>query len=68
MSSASNIPLTYMLLVDGAAYARHGVTGGYVADAGLSLFAGLTLGVLLIRQKRRGSLNPFGIAAADADA
>jgi PAT family beta-lactamase induction signal transducer AmpG len=68
MSSASNIPLTYMLLVDGAAYTRHGVTGSYVADAGVSLFAGLTLGALLIRQKRRGSPNPHRIAAAEMDA
>ena len=65
---ASNIPLTYMLLVDGAAYTRHGVTGSYVADAGVSLFAGLTLGALLIRQKRRGSPNPHRIAAAEMDA
>jgi MFS transporter, PAT family, beta-lactamase induction signal transducer AmpG len=68
MSSASNIPLAYMLLIDGAAYTRHGVTGSYFADAGLSLIASLMLGVLLIRHMRRGSPNPYGLAAADIDA
>jgi MFS transporter, PAT family, beta-lactamase induction signal transducer AmpG len=43
MVSAFNIPLTYMLFVDGAGYARHGVAGGFAADAAVSLTAGLLL-------------------------
>ena len=51
--SASNVPITYMLLVDGAGYAGNGVVGSYAADAGLSLLAFLLLGGLLIRYTRR---------------
>jgi MFS transporter, PAT family, beta-lactamase induction signal transducer AmpG len=47
--SATNIPTTYMLIVDGSGYARHGVAGSYAADAGLSLIACLLLVALLIR-------------------
>src|SRR5450755_1658619 len=36
MVSAANVPITYMLFVDGSGYARHGVAGSYAADAGLS--------------------------------
>ena len=68
MSSASNIPLIYMLLIDGAAYTRHGVTGSYLADAGMSLFASLVLAALLIRQFRRAGATARRIAAADVDA
>jgi MFS transporter, PAT family, beta-lactamase induction signal transducer AmpG len=53
MISASNVPLTYMLFVDGSGYARHGVAGSYAADAGLSLMASLLLGALLIWRMRR---------------
>jgi hypothetical protein len=48
MVSAFNIPITYMLFVDGAGYAWHGVAGSYAADAGLSLLASLLLGAFLI--------------------
>ncbi len=54
--SASNIPITYMLFVDGAGYARHGVAGSYAADAGLSLVAALILGTLLLWYRRRSSV------------
>ena len=53
MSSAFNVPITYMLLVESAGYDRHGISGGYAADAGLGLVASLLLGVLLIWISRR---------------
>jgi PAT family beta-lactamase induction signal transducer AmpG len=56
MVSAYNIPITYMLFVDGSGYAREGVAGAYAADAFLSLLASVVLAALLIgnrRSKRR---------------
>jgi MFS transporter, PAT family, beta-lactamase induction signal transducer AmpG len=50
--SAANVPITYMLFVDGAGYAWNGVVGGYVADAGISLLACLLLAALLIGYTR----------------
>jgi PAT family beta-lactamase induction signal transducer AmpG len=46
--SAANIPITYMLLVDGWGYGYRGVTGSFVADAGCALLSALLLTVLLV--------------------
>jgi PAT family beta-lactamase induction signal transducer AmpG len=53
MVSAFNIPISYMLFVDGAGYAWQGVAGSYAADACLSLCASVLLGGFLIRYLRR---------------
>lgn len=53
--SAANVPITYMLLVDGAGYARKGVEGSYVADAAVSLLACSLLAALLILYTRSKS-------------
>lgn len=63
MVSAFNIPITYMLFVDGSGYARAGVAGAYAADAALSLIASLSLGALLIWIARRRSLGPLAIVS-----
>jgi PAT family beta-lactamase induction signal transducer AmpG len=47
--SISNVPITYMLLVDGWGYGRSGVPGSFIADAGCSLLSVLLLAVLLMR-------------------
>jgi PAT family beta-lactamase induction signal transducer AmpG len=52
MVSAFNVPIFYMLFVDGWGYARSGVGGSYAADAGFSLFSCLLLGALLILYRR----------------
>jgi MFS transporter, PAT family, beta-lactamase induction signal transducer AmpG len=52
MISAANIPITYMLLVDGWGYGRSGITGSFVADAALSLVSVVALAALLIRYTR----------------
>ena len=57
MISAFNIPITYMVLVDGSGYARDGIAGSYAADASLSLFASLLLGAFLIWRTRRRRAN-----------
>jgi len=46
--SAFNVPITYMLLVDGWGYARQGVVGSFSADASLGVIASVLLGALLI--------------------
>ncbi len=66
--SAGNIPITYMLFVDGAGYARHGVAGSYAADAGLSLVAGLLLGTLLMWYRRRSGVLSQALVAGMAKA
>ena len=48
MVSASNIPITYMILVDGWGYARGGVPGSFGVDAALSLLSVAVLVALLI--------------------
>ncbi|MGO9933178.1 MAG: MFS transporter [Steroidobacteraceae bacterium] len=61
MVSAFNIANTYMLVVDGWGYARHGIAGGYAADASLSLSASLLLAGVLIwlsRRRKAAALRP----------
>jgi len=54
MLSAFNIANTYMLVVDGWGYARHGVAGSYAVDAVVSLCAciGLAAGLLWLSRRR----------------
>jgi PAT family beta-lactamase induction signal transducer AmpG len=53
MISVSNIPITYMLFVDGWGYGHSGMTGSFVADAGCSLLSVVVLGALLTAYTRR---------------
>jgi MFS transporter, PAT family, beta-lactamase induction signal transducer AmpG len=55
MVSAYNIPISYMLLVDGWGYNRHGVTGSFLADGTASLLACLLLATCLLLSRRRAS-------------
>jgi PAT family beta-lactamase induction signal transducer AmpG len=54
MLSAFNVANTYMLVVDGWGYSRNGVSGGYAADASVSIVASLLLAMLLLWLSRRG--------------
>jgi PAT family beta-lactamase induction signal transducer AmpG len=56
MISSYNVPISYMLLVDAAGYARNGITGSLVADGGLSLVACVLLAVLVLVIQRRAAL------------
>jgi PAT family beta-lactamase induction signal transducer AmpG len=47
LGAASNFPIVYMEVVDGHAYAGHGITGEFVADAGYGILACVLLGVML---------------------
>jgi MFS transporter, PAT family, beta-lactamase induction signal transducer AmpG len=53
--SASNIPITYMLLVDGWGYGHSGVTGSFIVDAACSLLSAVLLGALLIAYTQRAA-------------
>jgi PAT family beta-lactamase induction signal transducer AmpG len=55
MLSAYNIPISYMLLVDGWGYSWRGVTGSYLADGTVSLLACLLLTTYLLLSRRRAS-------------
>jgi MFS transporter, PAT family, beta-lactamase induction signal transducer AmpG len=59
LTAATNIPVTYMMVVDGRGYAMGGVAGGFAMDAGISITACLLLGLLLYRLpgKTKGSGN-----------
>jgi PAT family beta-lactamase induction signal transducer AmpG len=54
ITSAFNIPITYMLLVDGWGYANQGVAGAFAADACLGILASALLGILLVWTMPRG--------------
>lgn len=63
--SAFNIPISYMLFLDGAGYTRNGITGTYVVDAAVSLTASLLLMALVMWLSRRRALSaaqPFAAA------
>ncbi|SNT26327.1 MFS transporter, PAT family, beta-lactamase induction signal transducer AmpG [Granulicella rosea] len=55
LTSASNLPIIYMQLVDGRGYAWRGVTGAYLTDAGVSLAVCGGLGAMLYAFHRRGA-------------
>jgi len=63
VTSAFNIPITYMLFVDGAGYARSGVAGSYAFDASLSLLASVVLGAGLVwyGKGRSGPRGGYGV-------
>jgi PAT family beta-lactamase induction signal transducer AmpG len=55
MISAYNVPIAYMLFVDGSGYSWRGVTGSYLADGAVSLVTCLLLATCLFLYKRRTS-------------
>jgi PAT family beta-lactamase induction signal transducer AmpG len=61
LSSAYNIPITYMLIVDGWGYGKRGVAGSFAADASLGVVASVLLGALLIWVTPRRPLVPIGV-------
>jgi PAT family beta-lactamase induction signal transducer AmpG len=45
--ASSAVPLTYMQIIDGAAFTAHGLNGGLFADAALTAAAGIALALIL---------------------
>jgi MFS transporter, PAT family, beta-lactamase induction signal transducer AmpG len=62
MVSAANVPITYMVLVDGWGYTQSGVAGSFRIDAALGLLSAAALGALLLWHARPKS----GLRAARA--
>lgn len=54
LGSAMNLPMTYMVYVDGRVYARHGLRGSFGVDAACGLVACVAL-VFFLRRMGRGS-------------
>lgn len=51
--AAYNLPITYMLVIDGWGYGARGVTGAFLVDAGLGILVCLLLGLLLFATRSR---------------
>jgi len=67
LTAATNIPVAYMMVVDGHAYAAHGIAGSFGLDASVCIGACLLAGLLLSKFDRgslRASSQLPGIAAA----
>ena len=65
VSAAAGVPLTYMQLVDGHAYAFGRITGSFIADAGISLTACAILGAALWLRGTRASPDHAALAGID---
>jgi PAT family beta-lactamase induction signal transducer AmpG len=61
--AATNVPVAYMLYVDGKAYSFGGVRGSFAADAAISIVVCVLLGWLLSR--RQGEAFRSGVPAID---
>lgn len=61
LTSAFNIPITYMLFIDGWGYARRGVAGSFAADASFGVVASVLLGALLLWNAQRRAPVPIAV-------
>lgn len=66
LQAATALPITYMQAIDGQAYGRGGITGMFVADAGLSLIACFLLLPLVLRWRRSERLSDSQLETAAA--
>jgi PAT family beta-lactamase induction signal transducer AmpG len=60
LTAAYNVPISYMLLVDGYGYGLSGVQGAFVVDAAAGGAACLLVGMLLVYRRPRGSRGGMG--------
>lgn len=51
-SAAYNLPITYMLVVDGWGYGRAGIAGAFATDAGVGVAACIAMGLMLLAVNR----------------
>lgn len=58
LTAAANLPIVYMLDVDGSAFKAHGVTGSFATDAGLSIISCIVLALMLWWVRTRKAKTP----------
>jgi MFS transporter, PAT family, beta-lactamase induction signal transducer AmpG len=69
MASAYNVPISYMLLIDGSGYRWRGITGSYLADGTAGLLACVLIATCLVLIRRRTSkysTPPIAVQALDS--
>ncbi|MGA8042097.1 MAG: MFS transporter [Terracidiphilus sp.] len=49
LTAATNVPVTYMMVIDGRGYTLAGITGSFATDAFISIATCLLLGLLFVR-------------------
>lgn len=64
LTAATNVPVTYVTLIDGRAYSKGGITGTLFVDAAIGIVTCLVAGVLLARFDTRGTSGELVQAAA----
>jgi MFS transporter, PAT family, beta-lactamase induction signal transducer AmpG len=60
--AATNLPIVYMAYIDGRGYDLDGVTGSFLADAGISIAVSLFLSWALPRWRRGSGIPSGGVA------
>lgn len=63
LSAASNLPIDYMVAIDGRAYAWQGLAGSFIADASFGIISCLLLAGLLYKVRLKAGATPVPDAA-----
>jgi len=56
LTAATNVPVTYVTLLDGRAYAKAGMTGTLFVDAAIGIVTCLVAGTVLARMEAKGAV------------
>ena len=56
LTAATNVPVTYVTLLDGRAYAKAGITGTLFVDAAIGIVTCLVAGTVLARMEAKGAV------------
>jgi MFS transporter, PAT family, beta-lactamase induction signal transducer AmpG len=64
LTAAYNVPISYMLVVDGRAFGRGGVAGAFAVDAGLGVVACAVMALVLWRFGRAGEVESAQLGEA----
>ncbi|MBW8870590.1 MAG: hypothetical protein JF563_07480 [Acidobacteriales bacterium] len=66
LTAATNVPVTYVTLIDGRAYAKAGITGTLFVDAAIGIATCLVAGTLLARFDAKRTRSELVAVAAGA--
>jgi PAT family beta-lactamase induction signal transducer AmpG len=64
LTASTNVPVTYVTLIDGRAYAKAGITGTLIVDAAIGIVTCLAAGVVLARVARRNLSTTAGMVSS----